>query len=148
MQALIIYEDSQIKHKDKIPSALKKICDIRHKEKFEFVPEVPQVPSVALRCESWFLDIQEGVRSTYPQQKAPLQLLRTHLICGLNVTQFSCCKLSMDFSDSDSSDAVTFQAGADLVTKAAMSNDRLILSQQLAKESALFTFSEVGDNTG
>ena len=61
-------------------------------------------------------------------------------------------KLPTDFPDSDSSGTVsTFHVDADLVTKAAMSHNHLLLSQQLAKKKekqALFTISEVGDNTG
>lgn len=52
-------------------------------------------------------------------------------------------------SISGPSGAVTrFSADADLVTKAAMSNNRPSCLSSFQKTSALFTFSEEGDNTG
>lgn len=52
-------------------------------------------------------------------------------------------------SVSDSSVTVsTFLTDVDLVAKAAMSNNCLVLSQQFTEDSALFTLFKGGNNTG
>lgn len=76
---------------------------------------------VTIDVKHGFWTSQRGILQHNTQQKKPFTIPK-NFVWGLNVTQFSRCKASNGFSDSDYSGNVsTFHAGVDLHRKAAMS---------------------------